>query len=110
MVDENEESTNEVSEDDSGWISSGSDYSPKAEFKQALNAMDAMKFCREARATEMKQGFWNTKLDKQGNAIRVWQPDQRKIFVNSVIAFENLLSSECKADNTYQEFRYGKEN
>ena len=101
-----EESEEEVQDD---WISSGADYSPKAEYKQALNAMEAMKACREARATEMKQGFWNTKLDKQGNAINIWQPDQRKMFINSVIAFENLLSAECGADSMYKEFREGKE-
>lgn len=104
---EQEEAEENIQDD---WISSGADYSPKAEYKQAINAMEAMKSCREFRATEMKQGFWNTKLDKQGNAIRIWQPDQRKMFINSVIAFENLLSAECQADSIYNEFRYGEKS
>lgn len=101
------ESVDENTSDD--WISSGSDYSPKAEFKMAILAMEAVKACIVARATEMKQGFWNNRIDKQGNAIRVWMPDQRKIFINSVIALQNLLSAECHDDEIYNKFFNGDE-
>lgn len=89
--------------DDNSWISSGSDYSHKAEYKQAILAMEAMKSCREARSKEMKPGFWNNKIDKNGNAIKIWNEDQRKVFINSVIAFEDLMSSELIADENFKE-------
>lgn len=82
-----------------------STYDPKSEFKKPLLAMEAVKSCREARAKEMTKGFWNMKLDKQGNAIRIWISDERKIFINSVIALEKLLSAECLKDKKYQEFK-----
>ena len=87
----------------------GSIYSPKSEFKKSVLAMEAVRACREARAKEMKKGFWNTKLDKQGNAFKVWQEDERKVFINSVIAVEKLLSAECSEDEDYQKFRFGDE-
>jgi len=86
----------------------GSIYSPKSDFKKSVLAMEAVRACREARAKEMKKGFWNTKLDKQGNAFKTWQEDERKIFINSVIALEKLLSAECSEDETYKEFKNGE--
>lgn len=100
-----EEEDDEDSNDD--WISSGADYSPKAEFKMAILAMEAVRVCLQARAKEMKQGFWNNKIDKSGNAVRVWVEDQRRMFINSVIALENLMSAECLNDERYKEFRVG---
>lgn len=89
---------------DNGWISSGADYSPKAEFKTPILAMELVKKCNEARATEMKQGFWNEKSDKHGNAIRTWIEDQRKVYINSVIALHNFLAAECERDQTFKTF------
>lgn len=81
--------------------SPGSIYSPKSEFKKASLAAEAVRVCIASRATEMKQGFWNNRIDKQGNGIRVWQEDQRKKFINSVIALQTLLSAECENDEDY---------
>ncbi|MEX0596861.1 MAG: hypothetical protein WD512_10210, partial [Candidatus Paceibacterota bacterium] len=97
----------EQEERDDDWISSGADYSQKAEFKTALLAMELVKKCNEARATEMKQGFWNNKIDKQGNAVRIWVEDQRKVYINTVIALDNFLHSECLNDKAYQSFVIG---
>lgn len=80
-------------------------YDSKSEFKKPLLAMEGVRACREARATEMKQGFWNTKLDKVGNPIKTWQPDQRRVYVSSVIALEKFLSSECINDKKYIQFK-----
>ena len=96
------EEEQEDSQENNDWINSGADYSPKAEFKQAVLAMEAVQACREARAKEMKQGFWNNKLDRQGNSVRTWMEDQRKVFINSVAALGNLLSAECLNDTLYE--------
>lgn len=79
-------------------------YSPKSEFKKALLAMEAVRKCIESRGNEMKQGFWNTKIDKMGNPIKTWIEDQRKVYINSVIALESFLSAECLNDEKYQDF------
>jgi hypothetical protein len=102
------EADDEVKTDD--WISAGADYSPKAEFKIAILAMEAVRNCCIARGKEMKQGFWNNKVDKNGNAVKIWIEDQRKVFINSVIALENLLSAECLADTSYNKFIKGEKD
>lgn len=84
-------------------------YDPKSEFKRPVLASEAVRACRESRAREMKKGFWNTKLDKEGNAIRTWQEDQRRVFINSVIALENLLAAEADKDDIYKKFRFGED-
>jgi hypothetical protein len=83
-------------------ISDGSEYSPKAEFKKPLLVMEAVQFARSSRAKEMIKGFWNNKVDKHGNAIRIWMPDERKMFINSVVALETLLAPEISRDETYK--------
>lgn len=81
---------------------SESEYDPKSEFKKPMIAMMAVQACRENRAKEMIKGFWNNKLDKQGNSVRTWVSDERKIFINSVIALEKFLSPECRRDKLFQ--------
>ena len=38
----------------------------------------------ECRSKEMRDGYYNTKFDKFGNAHRVWIPDSRQEFIESV--------------------------
>jgi len=80
-----------------------STYDPKSPFQKPLLVQEAMRACREARGQEMTKGFWNNKLDKNGNAIRTWIEDQRKIFINRVIALKILLTAECEADEKYKD-------
>jgi len=86
-----------LEEDDDGFEDIiDSTYNPKSEYKKPVLVMEAVKACREARAKEMNKGFWNNKLDRNGNAIKIWVEDERKIFINSVIALECLLAPEIK--------------
>lgn len=62
--------------------------------------MEAWRDCRIKRAVEMRKGFYNTKFDKQGNAFKIWIPDTREIYINSVKAFEITLQGDI--DDEYK--------
>lgn len=66
----------------------------KAEFSYTANVMLAMRKCIDAGAKEMKEGYWNDRLDKFGNAIKTWVPDSRISFIECVKTFETI----CKRD------------
>lgn len=87
--------------DEGDLVVSGSEYSPRSEFKKAIIALDAVQECRKKRATEMIKGFWNNRLDKQGNAIKTWVNDQRKEYINSVLALKIILAPELKRKSKY---------
>jgi hypothetical protein len=42
----------------------------------------------------MKPGYFNFKMDKNGNAVKVWVEDSRKVYCSSVEALTGLLSPE----------------
>ena len=46
--------------------------------------MSALKKARENRSQEMRDGYYNIKFDKFGNAHKVWIPDSRQVFIESV--------------------------
>lgn len=46
--------------------------------------MTALKKVRDNRSKEMRDGYYNTKFDKFGNAHKVWIPDSRQEFIESV--------------------------
>lgn len=60
--------------------------------------MEAWRDVRNKRAQEMKRGYFNIKLDRQGNAQRIWIPDAREQYTNSVIAFDLLLTADHDTD------------
>lgn len=43
---------------------------------------------------EMREGYWNTKFDRLGNAHKVWVADARKTFIESVKTLRMLLERE----------------
>jgi hypothetical protein len=53
--------------------------------------MSALKKVIENRSKEMRDGYWNTKFDRVGNAHKVWVPDTREEFIESV---ESLMVIE----------------
>ena len=75
------------------------EYSPKSDFSKALIIADAISDTRKARGTEMIEGYFNFKFDKNGNAVKVWIPDARKIFCANVDATIQLLSPEIIKDS-----------
>ena len=77
-------------------MTEGAEYSPKSEFSKPKLVYDAVQKCIEARGKEMKAGYYNVKLTREGMPIRTWIPDSRQIFVGSVIALKSILSTEIK--------------
>lgn len=75
-------------------VSEGAEYSPKSDFSKAIHVSEAVKIVRENRSKEMKAGYMNSALDKQGNEVKTWVPDTRKIYVSSVDALRCLLTPE----------------
>ena len=84
-------------------ISEGAEYSPKSEFSKPKLVEEAVRKCFEARSQEMKEGYNNYKVDKQGDVTaKIWIPDTRKVFNAHVIALRNLLSPEIKNNKNFQ--------
>ena len=48
--------------------------------------MSALKQCKDKRSQEMRDGYFNRKFDRMGNAHNVWIPDSRQEFIESVEA------------------------
>jgi len=76
----------EMVEDDYEILEPTSDFSSKGEevFSQPSIVMMSFRKIVEAGSKEMKEGYWNTKFDRTGNAHRVWIPDSRKEFIECV--------------------------
>ena len=89
-----------VSDDE--YVSEGAEYSPKSEYSKAKQADDAVRKVVENRSKEMVEGYWNTKITKEGLPIRTWINDSRKEFISSVIALRLLLYPEILEDETYR--------
>ncbi len=82
-------------------ISEGAEYSPKSEFSKPKLVYEAMQKCIQSRAKEMKAGYENIKLTKDGMPIKTWVEDSRLIFIGSVIALQTILSPEIKNTEGY---------
>ena len=67
-----------------------------------LLIMKAMSKCIEAGAKEMRSGYWNVKSDKFGNLNKVYVPDSRMEFIESVntlrMLIENLYDEKAKTE------------
>lgn len=88
--------------DDDDIIEESPEYSPKSDFNKAKLADDAVRKCIESRGQEMRAGFWNTKLSRDGFPIREWKEDSRKAFISTVKALRALLSPEVSRDKRYK--------
>lgn len=75
-------------------ISEGAEYSTKSEFSKARVVEKVILLCIEARGREMRPGYYNTKLTKDGQPIRIWIEDARKVFVGRVDALLGVLNPE----------------
>jgi len=83
-------------------IQEAPEYSPKSDFSKAEMVKLAVMKCIEMRAQEMKAGFWNTKLTKDGFPIKEWKADSRKQFVSSVDALRSLMNPEILRDSIFK--------
>jgi hypothetical protein len=80
--------SNSIGEDSTPEFSSKSDYSKPVLVMRHLSQLT------DIRSKEMKKGFWNNKLDKNNNYVRVWIDDTRKPFFSAVDSLLNLLTPE----------------
>lgn len=90
--------------DDDNIIEESPEYSPKSDFNKAKLADDAVRRCIESRGKEMRAGFWNTKITKEGIPIREWKEDSRKAFISTIKALRALLNPEVYRDKKYPNF------
>ena len=69
------------------------EYTPRKDeaYSHPSLVMSALRKAIENRAKEMRDGYWNTKFDKFGNAHKIWIPDSRQEFIESV---ESLMMVE----------------
>lgn len=91
-------------DDEDNIIEESPEYSPKSDFNKAKLADDAVRKCIEVRGQEMKAGFWNTKLTREGQPIREWKEDSRKAFISTVKALRALLNPETRRDKIFPVF------
>ena len=84
-------------------ISEGAEYSPKSEFSKPRVCEKSVILCVEARGSEMRPGYFNTTIDKNGNPQRSWIQDSRKVFIGKVDALRGLLSPEIKRNKRIKE-------
>jgi hypothetical protein len=62
---------------------------------QAL-VMTSIKRCLELGSKEMREGWWDEKVDRMGNVRRIYNEDTRKAFIESVKSL--LMVVECDFD------------
>lgn len=53
-------------------------------YSHSMLVMKTLKRAIDNRSKEMKDGYYNTKFDRMGNAHKVWNPDTRDEFIESV--------------------------
>lgn len=68
------------------------DYSTEKEtaYSHSTLVMSALRKAMENRSKEMRDGYYNTKFDRLGNAHKVWIPDSRQEFIESVEALKMI--------------------
>lgn len=78
------------------------EYSPKSEFSKPRVVMETVEKCINARGKEMRRGYFNSQLNKDGLAIRTWMEDTRKVYISCVTALRQLLVPEILDDENYK--------
>jgi len=84
-------------------------------FSHQILVMKIISKCMDAGANEMRSGYYNEKSDKFGNVLKVYIPDSRKQFIETVKtamniierdydkhAIEKIKSEEEKLDEEYK--------
>lgn len=88
--------------DNSGWVDEGAEYSPKSEFSKPKVIEEATSKCFQLRSKEMRAGYFNTKITKEGLPIKMWVEDSRKSYCSAVIALKNLMNPEIMYDQSQE--------
>jgi len=79
------------------------EYSPKSEFSKPTIVAEAIRETRKARGCEMREGYHNYKFSSNGDAVKVWIPDTRKVFISNVEGDMGLLSAEISRSERMKE-------
>lgn len=93
----------EVQEYNDDIIDGFAEYSPKSEFSKPKIVFDSSERCMQLRAKEMKKGYFNTTVSKEGLPIRTWIEDSRKSYCSAVSALGSLLIPEIIEDDGFEE-------
>ncbi len=83
-------------EEEQETISEVAEYSPKSEFSKPRIVERAITMCIESRGKEMKAGYYNYKIVKSGEPIKIWIEDSRQVYIGKVEALKLLLSPEIR--------------
>lgn len=67
---------------------------PSEGFSHSALVMAAFRKVIENGAKEMREGYWNTKFDRMGNAHRVWVPDSRQEFKEAVNTLRMIMERD----------------
>ncbi len=84
-------------------IDGGAEYSAKSDFSKPKIVFTANEICIQLRSKEMKRGYFNTTISKDGLPIRTWVEDTRKAYCSSIIALSSLLTPEILEDDSFSE-------
>ncbi len=93
----------EENDNDDDIIDGFAEYSPKSEFSKPKIVFDASERCMQLRAKEMKKGYFNTTIHKDGLPTKTWVEDSRKCFCSAVAALASLLIPEILEDEGYSD-------
>ena len=74
------------------------------EFTKSKIIEEAIRKCMQSRCNEMRDGYFNTRLDKGGNPIKTWMPDSRKVFISCVDNLISLMNPETQRDDTFKKY------
>jgi hypothetical protein len=66
-------------------------------FNHQTLVMTCMRKCIDLGSKELREGWWDEKIDKQGNVRRVWNEDTKKAFMESVRSL--LMIITCDFDD-----------
>ncbi len=84
-------------------IISEAEYSPKSEYSKPALLFEVSQRCALLRAKEMRKGYFNTSITKDGLRHQVWIEDSRKVYCSAVKAFEILLIPEILEDDKFKD-------
>lgn len=75
-------------------FSSGKDQ----QFSHSLLVMSSMKKCLETGSKEMREGWFNERIDSQGNQIKTYIEDTRKAFIESVRSLKMIMAGDLDTE------------
>lgn len=63
-------------------------------FDRLVLVMASMRKCIDLGSKEMREGWWDEKIDKYGNLVRLYHEDTRKSFIEAVKSLMNITVAD----------------